>query len=82
MESALARWEKKKFIVLFCEVAQVLCKSICNWVGVPLKDEVAGKTAERFISIVDAFGSLGPHTGGGKKPVKELKYGSQRLSMK
>lgn len=53
-------WEEKKEIIFFDEIQQLLCRVACEWSGVPLKEAEAGKRADDFGKLVDAFGAVGP----------------------
>ena len=57
--SSLNKWEKKKRIVLFDEVKEILCNAACQWAGVPIPDSEVKKRAEDFSLMVDAFGAVG-----------------------
>ncbi len=70
-EMAAGKWENKKgglnrrpcvnknYIVLFDEVQKIMCKVACQWAGVPLKKEEAGKRACDLGKLVDGFGGVG-----------------------
>ena len=56
----LGKWEHRDSIVLFDEVHETLCRSVCRWAGVLLADdEVAARTRE-FSAMVDHAGQTGP----------------------
>ena len=56
----LRKWEHRDSIVLFDEVRETLCRTVCRWAGVPLReDEVAARTRE-FGTMVDHAGQVGP----------------------
>lgn len=55
-----ARWEQQTSIVLFDEVQKLICQASCRWAGVPLPEEEVAKRAYDFITMVDAFGAVGP----------------------
>lgn len=54
------QWERKEKIILFEEAKKVLCKVACSWAGVPLLELEADSRADDFISMVYAFGTIGP----------------------
>lgn len=60
LEVASKLWAAQKSIVLFHESATVLCRAICAWAGVPLTSKDAPERAKDFISMVDAFSTIGP----------------------
>ena len=59
LNKALNKWQSKSSIVLFRESSEVLSRAICEWAGVPLKDEEARQRARDFTAMVDAFGNIG-----------------------
>lgn len=67
LQSSIEKWEGEENIVLFDEMNEILCRVVCQWAGVPLKEpEVKGR-AEDFSSMVDAFGAVGPRYWKGKR---------------
>ncbi|MDZ4994666.1 cytochrome P450 [Clostridium perfringens] len=67
LQSSVEKWEGEEKIVLFDEMNEILCRVVCQWAGVPLKEyEVKGR-AEDFSSMVDAFGALGPRHWKGRR---------------
>jgi fatty-acid peroxygenase len=55
-----AKWENIHSLILFDEVQDLLCRSACAWVGVPLREEEVRNRAYDFTAMVDAFGAVGP----------------------
>ncbi|MFD1187046.1 cytochrome P450 [Pontibacter rugosus] len=53
------RWERQKEVVLFDEVQALLCRAVCEWSGVPLKEGEVRLRAKDFGAMVDAFGGVG-----------------------
>lgn len=64
---SIPRWEAKERVALFDEAKKILCSVACNWTGVPLKDEEVTERAEDFMSMVYAFGVIGPKHWKGRK---------------
>lgn len=56
---ALPRWERSSEIVLFTEATELLCRAVCQWSGVPLRDDEVSTRAHDLISMVDGFGTAG-----------------------
>jgi fatty-acid peroxygenase len=57
--SAARRWEKRRKVILFGEVEEILCRAVCHWAGVPLfENEVKARTRE-FGGMIDGAGSFG-----------------------
>lgn len=63
---ALARWQKQEQVVLFDEAAELLTRSVCEWAGVPLREDQVQQRARDFLHMVDAFGGAGPRLWRGK----------------
>ena len=56
---AIPRWKDMDRVVLLDEVQEILCRTICQWSGVPLKEsEVQERTRELF-AMIDGAGSFG-----------------------
>lgn len=66
-QAAIQDWEQPNTIILFDEVAELLCRSACAWAGVPLSEkEVKSRTSD-FIDMIDAFGAVGKRHNRGKE---------------
>lgn len=57
---ALARWQGMEQVVLFDEVRGILCRSVCAWAGVPLKESEADERTNELGSLIDDSGAFGP----------------------
>ncbi|WP_281355756.1 cytochrome P450 [Virgibacillus ihumii] len=59
-EAALEDWMQKDNIRLFDEARKIMCRTACNWAGVPLwANELEMRTAD-LSAMIDAFGAVGP----------------------
>lgn len=56
---AVAAWEGRR-VVLFDEVAALLARAVCDWVGLPVPDDAAREIAEDCVTMVDGFATAGP----------------------
>ncbi len=55
LQDSIKIWENKEQIVLFDEVSEILCRAVCQWAGVPLKECEVKERAEDFtIEIMKA----------------------------
>ncbi|WP_110929718.1 cytochrome P450 [Bacillus massiliglaciei] len=63
----LEGWRTSQHVILFEEAQEILCRAVCEWSGVPLPEQDVTRRAEDFISMVDAFGAVGPRYQKGKK---------------
>ena len=52
-------WEQKDRIVLFDESQEVLCRTACEWAGVPLKEEETEMRSVQLGQMVDSIGGVG-----------------------
>ena len=59
-EMAINRWESADKVVLFDEAKDILCRVVCQWAGVPLPESEVSERASDFISMIYAFGKVGP----------------------
>ncbi len=67
LQSSVKKWADEKEIVLFDEMNEILCRVVCQWAGVPLKESEVKGRAEDFSSMVDAFGAVGPRHWKGRR---------------
>ncbi|MEU9374371.1 cytochrome P450 [Streptomyces sp. NPDC048255] len=58
-QDAVPTWEDRR-VVLFDEVAAVLARAVCDWVGLPVPDDAAPEIAEDCVAMVDGFAAAGP----------------------
>jgi fatty-acid peroxygenase len=56
----IKRWETKDEVILYSAVNEILCRAVCTWAAVPLKEsEVQARTHE-FAAMIDGSGAVGP----------------------
>lgn len=67
LQTSVKKWEGEEKIVLFDEMNEILCKVVCQWAGVPLKESEIKERAEDFSLMVDAFGAVGPRHWKGRR---------------
>jgi fatty-acid peroxygenase len=58
--ASLPRWQAAGEVVLFDEVTAMLTRAACEWSGVPLDDEAAGRRTREFAAMVAGTGAVGP----------------------
>jgi fatty-acid peroxygenase len=66
-EMAIKQWETADKVVLFEEAKNILCKVACKWAGVPLAESEVTERADDFISMIYAFGTIGPEHWKGRR---------------
>lgn len=59
-QSKIAEWECKQKIILYKEVRELLCQTVCKWAGINIQEEEIESKAKDFIQMVEAFGAIGP----------------------
>lgn len=59
LEAKIEKWEKADNVVLFEELKEILCRTACQWCGVPLIESEVKERADDFSEMVDAFGAVG-----------------------
>lgn len=60
LDNYINRWENSENVVIFEEMNEILCKTACQWSGVPLYESEIKERADDFSQMVDAFGAIGP----------------------
>lgn len=72
LQALLPAWEEKSKIILFNEMQEFLCRTACQWAGVPLNESEVRLRATDLGALVDAFGAVGPRFKRGKDARKRL----------
>ncbi|MFL6214652.1 MAG: cytochrome P450 [Blastocatellia bacterium] len=54
------KWERMSRVVLFDEVNEMLCRAVCRWAEVPLKEEEVGKRTRDLVALIEGPGTAGP----------------------
>ncbi|WLD93871.1 cytochrome P450 [Alkalihalobacillus sp. AL-G] len=66
-QASISQWEGAEKVVLFDEAKDILCRTACDWAGVPLKESEVKERADDFSAMVDAFGAVGPRHWKGRR---------------
>ena len=66
-QDSLAKWETMKRVVLYDEVAGILCRAVCSWAGVPLEEQDAPARTRDFLSMIESPAALGPRHWRGRR---------------
>lgn len=53
------RWERKYEVVLFDEIEEILCRAVCDWAGIPLKESEVKKRTKDFEAMIESGGKVG-----------------------
>lgn len=59
-EIAVNNWQEKRKLILFAETEEVMCRTACEWAGVPLWANELRQRTRDFSAMIDAFGAVGP----------------------
>lgn len=54
------RWAGMDKVVLYDEVRELLCRSVCAWAGVPLEESEVPRRTQDLTALFDEAGSVGP----------------------
>ncbi|KMQ50085.1 Cytochrome P450 [Chitinispirillum alkaliphilum] len=54
------KWERMEKVTLFYEAEEIICRAVCDWSGVDLKESQVNKRTKDFSAMIDASGGAGP----------------------
>ena len=57
---ALRRWETQETIILHSAVQEILCRAVCRWSGLLLREDEARQRTREFAAMIDGAGAFGP----------------------
>ncbi len=58
--AALPRWAEKGRVVLLDAAREIMCRAVCAWTGVPLKESDVRRRTQDFAAMIDDTGAVGP----------------------
>jgi fatty-acid peroxygenase len=67
---SIQKWQSMETVVLFDEVQELICRAVCSWAAVPLKEQEARKRAQDFSLMIDSFGAVGSRHRRGRRARK------------
>ncbi len=70
-EVAILHWMKKKKVVLYEESKKLLMRAICQWAGVPLKEDEIKKWADNMAAMFETPMTIGLEHHKGRKARRE-----------
>src|SRR5690606_1374082 len=59
-------WQAMEEAVLFDEAREILCRSVCLWAGVPLKEAEVRRRSDDLEAMIDGPAAVGPRHWRGK----------------
>jgi fatty-acid peroxygenase len=62
----LEKWQGMDEVVLFDAAREILCRSVCQWAGVPLPEEEVRRRADDLEAMIDSPAAFGPRHWRGK----------------
>jgi fatty-acid peroxygenase len=60
-QAAISTWQMHQDIIFFDEAQKILCKSVCEWAGVPLPESDLNRRATEFGLMIDSGARIGIH---------------------
>ncbi|WP_040495363.1 cytochrome P450 [Fulvivirga imtechensis] len=57
-ELAIKKWSTLKEVILLNETEEILCRAVCRWAGVPLKDSKVSKRTKQISSMITSAGEI------------------------
>lgn len=59
-QNQLGRWERAGNVVLYDEVGPMLCRSVCDWAGVPLPEWDVRRRTDDLHQMIEGAATVGP----------------------
>lgn len=66
-EIAIDNWEKKDKVELFKASEEIMCRTACQWAGVPLWAKELKQRTNDLGALIDSFGAIGPRYWRGRQ---------------
>ena len=74
-----AKWERMKRVVLYDEAAEILCRAVCEWAGIPLAEKDVRVRTQDFLAMIESPAALGPRHWRGKRARKRAEKWMARI---
>lgn len=59
-DTALTKWQEMDDVVLYEEALEIMCRSACEWAGVPVEEKDMKKLADDFRAMFESATAIGP----------------------
>ncbi len=69
--SAINKWESMEKVQLFSEAEKLLCRAVCKWAAVPLREEKVEKRTRQIASLIESAGDIALNHYRGRKNRKK-----------
>jgi fatty-acid peroxygenase len=66
-ETALNKWEHMDQVLLYEEVKEIMCRTACQWAGVPLEEEVVKEMTKHLAAMFESPAAVGPNHWQGRR---------------
>ncbi len=60
-KTALNKWEQMDKVILYEEVKEIMCRTACQWAGVPLEEEDVKKMTKDLAAMFESPAAVGPN---------------------
>lgn len=57
---AIDKWEQMDEVTLYEEVQEIMCRTACEWTGVPIKEEKVNELTKDLAAMFESPASIGP----------------------
>jgi fatty-acid peroxygenase len=58
---AVDKWEQMDEVILYEEVQEIMCKTACQWAGVPIQEEKVKELTKDLAAMFESPASIGPN---------------------
>ncbi|WP_339262934.1 cytochrome P450 [Solibacillus sp. FSL W7-1472] len=65
-DTALTKWQEMDDVVLYEEALEIMCRTACEWAGVPVEDKDMKKLADDFRAMFESATAIGPSHWAGR----------------
>jgi fatty-acid peroxygenase len=66
-ETALSKWEQMDQVILYDEVKEIMCRTACEWAGVPLPEEDVKEITKDLAAMFETPAAIGPNHWMGRR---------------
>ena len=78
-ENALEKWQQMEEIELYEETLEIMCRTACEWAGVPVEEEGIKKLADDLRAMFESATAVGPSHWAGRHARNRVEKGVGEL---
>lgn len=78
-ELALDKWSQMEQVVFYEEVQQIMCRTACEWAGVPVEADKVEKLAKDLGALYESAGAAGPNHWLGRNARNRIEKSLEKL---